>query len=83
MRVVIMRRVGEGIQEIDAAVVIVKDNLGNPVQVACEVIPGVIELEDVRKTAEFNRILLALGLRDTVICEQALIDKETGRLIRS
>lgn len=80
MKIRIMERAGGEVREIRAAVVIVEDHLGNPVQLACEVIPGHIELEDVRQEAKFNLLLRALGLDKTVICEKRTVDPETGRL---
>lgn len=80
MKVKLLQRVGGEVKELECTVLIVEDMYGNPVQVACEISPGYIELEDIRRQSKFNALLANLGLAQTVICETKAINPATGKL---
>lgn len=70
MKVLSYRRFGEPPQVIDAQVVIVQAENGDPIVLACEQNdPRVIVTAHV-KDKDFNRLLRALGLDKTVICDE-------------
>ena len=68
MRVKILESVGGSVLELDAALVIVEDAAGNPINVACECNGG-YTCETADNTERFNRILKVLGLDRSVVCD--------------
>ena len=71
MRIKVIEKLGGRVHELDAAIVIVEDHLGNPIQVACELATGVYDLLSIRhdNQTQFNRQLRALGIDKLVVAE--------------
>lgn len=71
MRVKIIEKLGGRVLNLDAVVVIVEDLHGNPIQLACELQPGVHELGSISENPlQFHNMLRALGHDKIVVAEK-------------
>ena len=70
MLVKVIRKLGEApVVYQDASLVIVEDAHGNPILVGCDLgVGGAIEVSHV-KDPQHNRVLRALGIDKTVVCD--------------
>lgn len=69
MRVRLLERLGGKLSTHEASVVLVEDQHGQVIQIACEFAPGVYDLYDINHP-QFERALRALGIDQLVFVEQ-------------
>lgn len=71
MRIKVVERLGGRVIDLEGVVLIVEDDLGNPIQLACELQPGVYELANISQESnrEFNNMLRALGIDRLTVAE--------------
>lgn len=75
MRIKIIEKLGGGVREIEGVVAIVEDVHGNPIQIACELQPGVYDLANIKQDGrQFNNMLRALGIDKVVVAEKLAAD---------
>jgi hypothetical protein len=74
MRIKLIEKLGGRVHEIEAVLLIVEDKFGNPIQLACELQPGIYNLANIDQGEAFRRSLRMLGvdklvLTDTIAAE--------------
>lgn len=68
MRVKLVETIGGQVLDLDVALVIVEDGVGNPISIACETNGG-YTCETANNEERFNRILRGLGLNRSIVCD--------------
>ncbi len=72
MKVTVIQHLGGKVTQLEGAIVICEDALGNPISIGCELAPGgpydLINIKEDNQAA-FNRALRSLGIDKLVVAE--------------